>query len=72
MEGVVMSAQSPLLKARDVPIGLENGWRQSDEFVCRACGQYALLHPDTNWVWGCENCGFTTASPGVFFTPKEQ
>lgn len=56
---------------RDVPLGTEHGWCIDSRWACRTCGSSALLHPDTNAVWGCKLCGLITQSPFVYFKEVE-
>lgn len=49
------------------PVRVETGWRKEPGYVCSYCGGTALLHPDTNGIWGCPSCGFFTASVSVYF-----
>lgn len=56
-----------IFQVREVPLGIKHGWRQSDKFAHANCEQPALLHPDSNNVWACEQCEFVTDSPSLFF-----
>ncbi len=47
----------------------EGEWRLSGSFACRCCGKPAYLHPHTNAIWGCKQCGFTTFLISSFFEP---
>lgn len=42
---------------------------QGGAFVCRGCGEQARQHPQTNCIWGCLKCGYTTAAVSSFFDP---
>ncbi len=50
----------------------EGEWRENPSFVCADCGQTSVMHPYTNQIWGCENCGLSTYSVSVFFRPVAQ
>ena len=50
-------------------------WRELDQFVCCHCIQPAFVHPYTNDIWGCRECGTTTTRLqdnflAVFGTPQ--
>lgn len=45
----------------------EGEWRVCGDFECTRCHGPAYLHPYTNEIWGCLNCGFTTASVSTHF-----
>lgn len=49
----------------------EGDWRQLDDYVCRACGDAAYSHPQTNQIWGCKTCVFSTYSIYVYFKEKD-
>lgn len=60
---------------RVTPVHTKTGWREEPRYVCKRCGGIALLHPDTNQVWGCQRCSFFTASVSIYFreaTAREQ
>ncbi len=60
-------SQRPIFHVRVVPVGVEHGWRVAEEFFHLKCGQPALLHPDSNRVWGCASCQLVTYCPGCYF-----
>jgi ribosomal protein L37AE/L43A len=47
-------------------------WKPDLGFVCRACGDAARMHPQTNFIWGCLTCGMTTAAVGAYFKPRAE
>lgn len=55
-----------------VPVSREHGWREYTEFIHQACGSFALLHPYTNHIWGCEKCHMMTYSPAIYFKPVDE
>lgn len=61
-EGVAWE-QAKLLKVSD------GEWRRNEKYVCRTCGQPSYMHPNTNSIWGCKECGMTTASASIYFKP---
>ena len=61
------ASDKPIFQVKEVPLGVEHGWRPSDKFIHAKCGQPALLHPDSNQVWACAQCELVTDSPSVFF-----
>lgn len=42
-------------------------WPEIPGYTCRSCGATARAHPQTNQIWGCPACGFTTYSVAVYF-----
>lgn len=53
---------------REVTRKVDDGeWREDRFFVCLTCHESCYLHPYTNRIWGCKKCGYTTASPSVYF-----
>lgn len=42
-------------------------WKIEDKYLCRTCLCPARVHPQTNMVWGCLNCGYSTASVFMYF-----
>jgi hypothetical protein len=47
-----------------------SGWQESDEHICRACGNPARINPKNSFEWGCGQCGFITHSVFLFFKEK--
>ena len=50
---------------------VSNEWKAEPGFACRACGDVARMHPDTNFIWGCLTCGITTAAVVAYFKRTE-
>jgi hypothetical protein len=48
---------------------VDDGWKVEPDYLCRACGNVARLHLKTNHIWGCLQCGTTTASVALAFMP---
>ena len=62
---------------RDKTAGLDlnltqDAFREIDGFACRACGTKARVHPDSNWLWGCPICRYSTFSPSIHFCRTEE
>lgn len=64
---------SDLLSADFNPsLPVDDSWKISPDYMCRACGDPARLHPQTNQIWGCLACGMTTASVAFMFLPARE
>ncbi len=51
----------------DIFLKVNAEWRIITGFVCRACGGPVRSHPQTNDIWGCFTCGYTTAAIYLHF-----
>lgn len=56
----------------DKTLRVESSWNYIAGYACRACGDIARVHPQTNWIWGCLKCHFTTAAVSVYFAPLSE
>lgn len=45
----------------------QDTWREHPDYVCRTCSSHALLHPHSDWIWGCWKCNFSTFSATLYF-----
>ena len=47
-------------------------WAPVPTYVCRTCGSVARSHPQTNHIWGCYPCGYTTAAVASYFRTRDE
>ena len=59
-------------EAIDRGLFVGESWKPDEGFVCRQCRSFARMHPQTNHIWGCLECKFTTASVYFSFASIEE
>jgi hypothetical protein len=62
-----VASSRPIFQVREVPLGIDHGWRVLNKFVHIKCGHPAQLHPDSNQIWACAQCKLVTDNPSIFF-----
>ena len=67
MKTVFVAEPSPETPVPDLEL---SGWQESNEHICRTCGNPAKINPDDHFEWGCGHCGFITRSVFLFFKEK--
>lgn len=63
-----------IMDSIDKELKVDSTWKINEHFACGVCKSPARLHPQTNSIWGCLPCGYTTASVTHYFyqrTPTE-
>lgn len=55
----------------DKEMKVSDTWNVIPYYMCRDCLQPARQHPQTNLIWGCLKCGYTTAAVYQFFVRKD-
>jgi len=66
-KGTSLEVSEKTQKIVNTALPVSDTWAAEHRYACRQCGGPARLHPETNHIWGCLNCGYTTASVSVYF-----
>lgn len=66
--------EQPVSSSVDATLKVSADWKPvgQGQYRCRSCNDVARLHPQTNDIWGCLKCGYSTASVLAHFAESSE